>query len=248
VGIAVPFFALIFSVSLLCYGCQQSTEEAPARQLRTSSGNSAQKTPGGLNLHNRLGKQHLGARRYNSALESFQAALSGGEDSVRAYAGLSQAYQGLGNLEQAEATLNRASSLDTTRAEIAYARAEFYLDRHIKTHQGLRLEQALIAARKAVQLDPGQKAYFYALGSIYTHRGNLEQAEVAYRQALALDPDLVAVFDRLGSLYKYQGRFAEAEKAYGQVLERHLEDVRALYELAILYRMDGRLAKAREFL
>lgn len=201
-----------------------------------------------LSLHNHLGEQRLAERRYAPAIAAFQEALARGEDSVRAYTGLSRAYLGMGADTLAEGVLRQAVRLDTGRAEVCYARAEFHLDQYLKNHQGPLLEEAVRQARQAVQRAPGQKVYFYGLGNLYTHRGDLDSAEAAYGQALALDPGLKAAYERLGSLYKYQGRLAEAEEAYQRQLELDPEDAQALCELAILYRGDGRLAEARGLL
>ena len=151
---------------------------------------------GPLNLQNRLGETHLGNRRHERALQAFQAALEGGEDSVRAYSGLSRSHLGMGDRLQAGEALQRAASLDTSRAEVPFARAELLLDQYLETHRGPLLDAAVAEAQRAVRLDPGSEAYFYTLGNLYTHRGDLDSAEVAYRRSLSLDPALAPAYER----------------------------------------------------
>jgi tetratricopeptide (TPR) repeat protein len=105
---------------------------------------------------------------------------------------------------------------------------ELYLEQYLTTHQGFHLDRALAAGWQAARLEPDKKDYFYALGSLYSHRGDLDSAEVVYNQALSLDPDLAAAYERLGNLYKYQGRFAEAEKAYQKRLQLRPQDAEAI--------------------
>ena len=239
----------ILSALFLWFGCKESDGESPSSRPQS-------RAAGGLNSKNRLGERHLHSQRYQPALKAFRGALAGAEDSVRAYVGLSHAHLELGDLVRAEETLGLASALDTTRAEVFYARALVYLRKYSATHQGPLLDQGLAAARQAVSLAPDQKAYFYILGSLYsyrgdlhsTHEGDLDSAEVAYRRALKLDPGLAAAYGRLGSIYKYQGRFAEAEKAYRKQLELQPGNARTLSDLAILYRNDGRHSEALKLL
>lgn len=227
-------FAAILGVLLLWSGCRNPPPASPPAK--------------GLDLHNHLGEQRLAEQRYALAREAFEEGLARAEDSVRAYTGLTRAYLGMGEDSLAGEMLRQASRLDTGRAEVCYAGAEFYLNQYLKNHQGPLLGEALRQARQAVQISPGEKVYHYGLGNLYTHRGDLDSAEAAYRQALALDPGLKVACERLASLYKYQGRLAEAEHLYRRQLELDPEDPEALCELAILCRGDGRLAEARGLL
>lgn len=234
-----PYSAAILGALLLWLGCRGSGEAPPRPPSPPAKG---------LDLHGQLGEQRLAEQRYALAREAFEEGLARAEDSVRAYTGLTRAYLGMGADSLAGAMLRRASRLDTGRAEVRYASAEYHLSQYLKSHQGPLLEEALRQARQAAQLSPGEKVYHYGLGNLYTHRGDLDSAEAAYRRALALDPGLRAAGERLASLYKYQGRLAEAEQLYRRQLELEPEDLEALCELAILCRGDGRLGEARGLL
>ena len=228
--------AIVCSAIFIWSGCTETSRPPPAETL------------GDLNLHNRLAEQHLDAGRYRLALEVFQKALAGAEDSVRAYTGLSRTYLALEEVALAETALDQATGLDTSRAEIFYARAELSLKHYLKTHQGPALARALEAARQAIARAPDRAVYHYGLGNLYNHGGQLAAAETAYRQALSRDPQLASVYERLGSLYRYQGRLAAAKAAYEKYLELQPQDARVLCELAVLYRLSGREAVAIELL
>ena len=228
--------AIVCSAIFIWSGCTETDRPPPVGTL------------GDLNLHNRLAEQHLDAGRYRLAREVFQKALAGAEDSARAYTGLSRTYLALEEVALAEMALDQATGLDTSRAEIFYARAELSLKHYLKTHQGPALAQALEAARQAISRAPDQAVYHYGLGNLYNHGGQLAAAETAYRQALSRDPQLASVYERLGSLYRYQGRLAAAEAAYEKYLELQPQDAQVLCELAVLYRLGGREAVAIELL
>ena len=226
----------ICSVIFIWSGCTETSRPAVDGTL------------GDLNLHNRLAEQHLDAGRYRLALEVFHKALVGAEDSVRAYTGLSRAYLAIEEVALAETALDQATGLDTSRAEIFYARAELFLRHYLKTHQGPALARALEAARQAIARAPDRAVYHYGLGNLYNHGGQLAAAETAYRQALSRDPQLASVYERLGSLYRYQGRLAAAKAAYEKYLELQPQDAQVLCELAVLYRLGGGEAVAIELL
>ncbi len=228
--------AIVCSTIFIWSGCTETDRPPPVGTL------------GELNLHNRLAEQHLDAGRYRLALEVFQKALAGAEDSVRAYTGLSRTYLALEEVALAETALDQATGLDTSRAEIFYARAELFLKHYLKTHQGPALARALEAARQAIARAPDRAVYHYGLGNLYNHGGQLAAAETAYRQALSRDPQLASVYERLGSLYRYQGRLAAAKVAYEKYLELQPQDARVLCELAVLYRLGGGEAVAIELL
>ena len=228
--------AIVCSAIFIWSGCTETDRPPPVETL------------GDLNLHNRLAEQHLDAGRYRLALEVFQKALVGAEDSVRAYTGLSRTYLALEEVALAETALDQATGLDTSRAEIFYARAELFLKHYLKTHQGPALARALEAARQAIARAPDRAVYHYGLGNLYNHGGQLAAAETAYRQALSRDPQLASVYERLGSLYRYQGRVAAAKVAYEKYLDLQPQDARVLCELAVLYRLGGGEAVAIELL
>ena len=231
----LPEICVCFLLPLF-WGCMDPAPEATSRLSEP------------LNLQNRLGETHLGNRRHERALAAFRAALAGGEDSVRAYSGLSRTHLGMGDRVRAEEALRRAASLDTSRPEVPFARAELLLDQYLETHRGPTLDAAVAAAQRAVRLDPGSKAGSYTLGTLYSRRGDLDSAEVAYRRALSLDPALAPAYERLGSLYKYSGHSAEAVESYRKLLELRPDHAEAMCELAVFYRADGRTSEALELL
>ena len=82
------------------------------------------------------------------------------------------------------------------------------------------LEDALAAAKAAVQYAPKNPDSHYTLGLIYEKRGEYAEAERAMRQALTANPDYLDVYFTLGTLYA--DHMKDQKKAV-QAFERYLE-------------------------
>jgi tetratricopeptide (TPR) repeat protein len=78
--------------------------------------------------------------------------------------------------------------------------------------------QAVNAARRAAELDPGNHAPLLFLGRIHFDAGNFEEARKAFSAALRLDPDNRMVKAYLGLTQVAQGRLAEGAEG----LKEHL--------------------------
>ena len=76
-----------------------------------------------------------------------------------------------------------------------------------------RTEDALDAARRAVEADEDSAEAHFVQGNAYAHSDDLARAEASYRRALELDPDHADAHSNLGVIYYRQERLAEAESA-----------------------------------
>jgi tetratricopeptide (TPR) repeat protein len=119
-------------------------------------------------------------------------------------------------------------------------------------------KEALLAYRKAVQLDPDNAAGWNMLGLLLTRTGELAQAEEAYRKVLALaeahqdKEEQSAALGNLGIVYKTRGELDKAEEMYRKSLE--ISEALGLKEgmaqdygnLGNVYQTRGELDKAEE--
>lgn len=85
--------------------------------------------------------------------------------------------------------------------------------------RGIRLEEALRMAQKAVSLEPDNGAYLDTIGWIYYKLGNLEQAASYLSKAVQLRQDSPVVIEHLGDVYFKMGRREEALKYWRRALE-----------------------------
>jgi len=83
------------------------------------------------------------------------------------------------------------------------------------------------AAKKALDIKPGEKAIHMLLGKIVEKNGNLDQAAHYYSQAVSLEPAMVEGYLKLSQVYIKQREFTQAR----QVLEQGIEKTPGNVEL-----------------
>jgi tetratricopeptide (TPR) repeat protein len=107
-----------------------------------------------------------------------------------------------------------------------------------------RLEDAIAAYEKSIQLKPDYLTAINNLGLARAAAGHLEKAEAAYRQALARDPRYPAAWLNLGKLYSGQGKYPEAIAAFRSALEARPGYREAQLNLGVAYSRAGTLDEA----
>ncbi len=116
------------------------------------------------------------------------------------------------SIEEALERLDRA-----TQYNPAYADA-YVLKSYIRLEMLPNLDEALTAAKLAVQHGADNPDSHYTLGLVFQRRGQYQEAEQAFRKALALNPTYSEVYFSLGELYaeglKDQPKAVEAYRKY----------------------------------
>ncbi len=106
------------------------------------------------------------------------------------------------------------------------------------------LDAALLAAAKAVKLDPRKGPARLHLAGLLRGRGDLEGAIVHYRQALVLEPDSPDAKTWLGRTLAEAGRFDEAASLLGSAVASRPESATAATQLGFVLAKQGKLAEA----
>ncbi len=108
-------------------------------------------------------------------------------------------------------------------------------------------DSALVAARRAIELDPELALGHFALGYAYDTHGFLDGAEEAYRSALQLDPNMAEAYHDLGRIAAVRGRFDDAIELLERSLVRdpHVPGLRT--QLGHSYAALGDLATAEHW-
>ena len=169
--------------------------------------------PSNLKAHNNLGVLYDELKRFDAALEHFEAAARIAPDNVEVLANFASTLTSLARYEQADELLRRAQRLapDDIQASlgigILYFRRGLYGESEVELggvcdrnqSNGLafyyrgealnrlgRFDEAAEAIERAVELLPNDPRPFYTLGHLYDRRYQLEDAAEMYRRARRL--------------------------------------------------------------
>jgi tetratricopeptide (TPR) repeat protein len=107
-----------------------------------------------------------------------------------------------------------------------------------------RLDEAIVALNKALELKPGMQDALRLLGSIYMDKGMPLQAKNALEQALAVDSTDAQLLLGLGQCLAQLERFESAEKTFRRAAALHPEEPVFLYYIGLVCEMGGKKAEA----
>jgi tetratricopeptide (TPR) repeat protein len=107
-----------------------------------------------------------------------------------------------------------------------------------------RLEEAIAAYRRSLELAPEQPKAHYNLGNALSARGEADAAVEHYRRALALAPDHGLAHMNLGNRLQEQGHTDEAIAHYLRALELLPRDARVFYNFGLALEKAGRREEA----
>ena len=145
-----------------------------------------------------LGNYYLGSalaelNRPNEAIPYLEKALQAQPDGVLYLSALANAYENLDEFAIADSLYQKALELDPENALVlnnyGYSLSE----------RGIRLEEAMTMAQKALKIEPKNGAYEVAkhLGDVYDKLGMKDKARDAWKKALELDEDNLEILRRL---------------------------------------------------
>jgi tetratricopeptide (TPR) repeat protein len=129
---------------------------------------------------------------------------------------------------------------DTELAE-EYFRAASLLDEGDDSTQ----EEAAVAYRKALELDPYLVAALINLANIHYSRDELAEAQALYERAIGLESDFFEAHFNLGNIYHDLGRFPEAQACYREALRLNPFYADAHFYLAVTFEKMGLSQDAR---
>ena len=108
-------------------------------------------------------------------------------------------------------------------------------------------DEALVAARKAVELDPKYGEAHMMVGAVLKvdpkRRG---EAIEAYETALKINPQLLSAYEALGEVYATDKQEAKAEEVFRKGMDVDPKHMTGRFELGRLLVKQGRLKEARE--
>ena len=115
-----------------------------------------------------------------------------------------------------------------------------------------KMEEALEAFQKAVELDANDPVPRLNLAYTYDRQGRTEEAIAEYRKAIELSPSNLLAYNNLGVLYDKMGQYDEAIREFKRALEIDPSDANTLKNLenakknkAVIQEREGELAELR---
>jgi len=81
-----------------------------------------------------------------------------------------------------------------------------------------KINEALIAIRKSIELEPQDNESHYNLAIILQKLGKLNEAEISYRKSITLKPSHAEAYCNLGVILQKQGQLEEAETNYRKAI------------------------------
>jgi len=108
-----------------------------------------------------------------------------------------------------------------------------------------RSDEAMVAYRRALTLDPQMVAALVNLANLHYAADAIIEAEALYEKALALDPSCFEAHFNLGNVYHDTGRFEAAVFRYRQALAIDPGYADAHFYLAVTLEKLGRSGEAR---
>lgn len=109
-------------------------------------------------------------------------------------------------------------------------------------------EEALLALRRIIAADSGNKYAYHYLGAALYELGRLEPARDAYRAAVRLAPDYLSARLGLSHVLRLLGSAGAAAAEAAEALRRFPNDGDALHAAGLAHLAQGKIATARRYL
>jgi tetratricopeptide (TPR) repeat protein len=103
-----------------------------------------------------------------------------------------------------------------------------------------KYDKAVTAAKRAIELRPGEAVAHNNLGWAYRMKKQYTEAENAFKKAIALNPDYADCHEAIGSLLYDKDDYAKAAEAYKKAVELQPSKINYLIALANTYRLTGK--------
>jgi tetratricopeptide (TPR) repeat protein len=143
----------------------------------------------------------------------------------------------LSNPEEARLKLKQQIDPQSSSDFIAFAN----LSRFTKHY-----DEAIVAAKKAIEINPNKSAAYAVLGLIYEEQKKYKDAEQNFKKAISLDPKYIYFYLQLANLYYEKEAYNEAVNTLTKALEINPTHMEANYLLINTYMAMGQFDKAIE--
>lgn len=166
------------------------------------------------------------AKKPDSAIMAYQAALKIAPDFLDAHINIGALYYEKGDMVQATGHLKKAIALDSTNTAVLKPLGLVYFK--TKDYDG-----AISALKQCVAVTPNDAPAWSTLGQAYKKKGDDKSALDAFNHAVTADPKDYKSFYHIGNIHLQAKRFDDAVTAYRKAIAISPGYVEAYYNLAI---------------
>jgi len=168
-------------------------------------------------LYYYLGIEYRIIKDYKKAIDVFKKAAKIKSDNASYYLNIGISYERLGNIDEAITYLEKSVSLIDTNAL-----ALNYLG-YILADKGIRLNEAMVYIKKALEIDPENGAYLDSMGWLYYRLGNFNKACENLKEAVKhmdkSEEENYLIYDHLGDTYYKLGLIDKSIEMWGEALK-----------------------------
>ena len=198
----------------------------------------AQKAPGAVRPHIRLGVVYRAQGKLDWARSEYEKALALDPLSAAAMNNLGNLHSDQDRADEAERSYRAALEILPNYPDALVNLAALY-------SKQARFGEALALYERAMPLGPSRAELFNGLGTTYLRMGRYKEAEAELRRALALSGNEARILFNLGGALEGQGLLSEAVTAYSRAVELDPTYAKPYYNVAVLYERLDRPAEAR---
>ena len=185
----------------------------------------------------------------DSAIASFNRALSLDPEYPQAYAALGEAYwQSYQEGQRGKEWIEKARSACNEAVSVAPQLADGHTCLGRVDRGTGEYEKAVGEFQNATTLDPTSDDAYRGLADAYEKLNKPLEAEATYRQAIRLRPQYWAGYSWLGNFYYQRARFDDAIYMFQQVIALAPDNFRGYSNLGAMYVLEGRYQSAIEVL
>ena len=181
----------------------------------------------------------------DSAISSFNRALTLDSKYAQAYAGLGEAYwRGYQEGQRGSDWINQARSACNQAVGLAPGLADGYTCLGRVYRATGEYEKATTQFQKATTLDPTSDDAFRGLADAYQKLNKPGEAEATFKRAISLRPQYWAGYSSLGVFYFQQARYDDAIKMFQEVVTLAPDNYRGYSNLGAMYVAQSRYKEA----
>jgi tetratricopeptide (TPR) repeat protein len=131
------------------------------------------------------------------------------------------------------------------RLEPTSAEKEFVAASSIDDGDPDRIDEALAAYRRALEIDPDLVPALINLANLHYARNEIAEAQALYERAIALEPEVFEAHFNLGNIFHDLARYIDARNCYRDALALNPTYADAHFYLAVTLEKNGQSQEAR---